>query len=101
MAGNYQKLELLGPSAATATGASQTWHGWRGSLIVEGDFTGGGSAKLQYKSPRGTWVDVDAVNLLLTGAGVRGFECPPGEIRVAITGTVAGVYAYVITNNDY
>lgn len=70
----------------------QFWLGGRGMLIAEATW-GGGSVKLQFKSPNGTWMDYASGSLSANGALM--FELHPCEIRAVVT-TATGVYAYAI-----
>lgn len=81
--------------AATAGSIGTKWMGGRGWFSAEATAWGGGSVKLQWKSPNGTYIDIDATNLNFTANNVYGFEAPPGELR-AVRSTATGVYAYAI-----
>lgn len=75
---------------ASATGAEKNWPGGTGIFMAEATF-GGGSVKLQYKLPNGTWQDAGPdTSLTANGGGV--FELPPCNIRAAVA-TATGVYA--------
>jgi hypothetical protein len=96
--GRYIARSLI--TDGSATGEAQPWNGGRGAFMVEGTFAGA-TVKLQYKTPNGTWIDVDATNAAFTAAGMCVFECPPGDIRAAVSsGSPSGFYAYVITTDD-
>ena len=86
---------IVNDTAATAGSGDTKWLGGRGWFVVESGTWGGGSVKLQYKSPNGTYIDIDATNLSLTANGVYGFEAPPGELK-AVRTTATTVYAYAI-----
>lgn len=86
---------IVNDAAATAGSIDTKWMGGRGWFVVEAGAWGGGSVKLQFRSPNGTYIDIDATNLSLTANGVYGFEAPPGELR-AVRATATGVYAYAI-----
>jgi hypothetical protein len=80
-----------------ATAGDKFWLGGHGIFIAEATW-GGGSAKLQYKSPNGTFVDVPATVVgtpSLTANGMCMFELPPGELKVVVA-TATAVYAYAI-----
>ncbi len=93
MASEIQLPLIANDVAATAAG-DYTWLGGRGWFIAEAAAWGGGSVKLQYQTPQGTWVDIDATNLSLTANSLYGFEAPPGPMR-AVRTTATGVYAWV------
>lgn len=89
---------MVNDVAATAGGADTMWVGGRGSFVVEAGAWGGGSVKLQYKSPHGTYIDVPATIVgtpSLAADGICNFELPPGELKV-VAATATGVYAYAI-----
>jgi len=75
---------------ASADGGAKAWQGGHGLFTAEATW-GGGTAKLQFKTLHGTWVDVPSASL--TANGAKEFYCPIGEIQVAIT-TASAVYAY-------
>ena len=77
---------------ASATGSAVLWPGGEGVFMAEATF-GGGTVKLQMKSPNGTWIDVDGASL--TAAGTKAFKAPAGEIRASIA-TATAVYAYAV-----
>lgn len=81
-------------SNASATGSAVAWPGFRGVLMAEGTWSGA-TLTLQYKSPNGTWLDVDTTNAVLSANGMFGFELPPGEIRASISGSPSAMYCYV------
>ena len=89
---------MVNDAPAGAGTAAAQWLGGRGVFYVKATF-GGGSVKLQQKTPDGTFVDVPAtVNATvpsLTANGMCAFELPPGELRVAVA-TATGVYAYAV-----
>ncbi len=87
-------LPLMVNSVAATAGSGDTkWMGGRGTFMAEATF-GGGSVKLQYKTPNGTFVDIGTGGSL-TANGLIGFELPPGELKVVVV-TATAVYAYVI-----
>ena len=92
-----QRLDLAVNNVlyVTTNGVDAPWYGGRGTLIVESSAWGGGSVALQYLSPNGTWIGVDASLANFTANGMVDFELPPGKIRVLIT-TATAVYAYVL-----
>lgn len=86
---------------AAATSAARQWPGGAGVLTVSGTF-GATSATLEYRGPDDTtWLPIKAMDpagvqttVALTAAGMIGFELPPGEIRVVLTGGApAAMYA--------
>lgn len=77
---------------ASATGSALLYKGGRSVFMAEATF-GGGTVKLQMKTPNGTWVDVAGASL--TAAGVTaGLYLAPGEYRANIA-TATAVYAYL------
>lgn len=70
---------------AAATGPARTWAGGRGQFKVAGSF-GGATVTLQILGPNGsTWLDV-GTEAALAAAGVANFDCPPGQLRAAVSG---------------
>ena len=82
----------LAENATTGNGASEEWPGGQGYFMAEGTW-GGGSAKLQFSTPRGTWVDIAGGSL--TANGTLKLDIPPGQIRTVIA-TASAVYAYCV-----
>lgn len=80
----------LASNASAGNGSTVPWPGGKGYYTAEATW-GGGSAKLQFKTANGIWIDVTSVTLSANG-GVA-FELPRGEIRVVIA-TSSAVYAY-------
>jgi len=98
MGPNYFTSNVLLPlivndAAATSNTAATLWRGGRGGFVVEAGSWGGGSVKLQYKSPNGTLIDV--ADSAATTNDVRMFELPPGELK-AVASVATGVYAYIV-----
>jgi len=91
MASEYRLALMLNDVAASTT-ENKFWLGGRGTFIVESSAWGGGSAKLQMKTPQGTWIDIDPMGTL-TADGAVGFELPPCEVKVVVA-TATGVYAW-------
>lgn len=81
---------------AAATGSALLWPGGQGVFLAEATY-GGGTVKLQTKSPNGTWIDVDGAST--TAAGTKVFYLGPCEIRVNIA-TATAVYAYAAVVKD-
>lgn len=86
------RVDLL--SNASATGSWVLWPGGRGAVKMTGTWSSA-TAKLQYRRDKNdaAGVDVDATNAALAANGMFGFELPPGEIRIAITGSPSAMYA--------
>jgi uncharacterized membrane protein AbrB (regulator of aidB expression) len=90
-------LALIVNDVVATTGTVGTkWHGGRGTFIVEATAWNAGTVTLQYRSPNGTFITVDATNAVLSANGMVGIELPPGEIRAASNGLPTGVYAWLI-----
>lgn len=90
---NGQKLQLL--SNASATGSAFTWFGGDGVFVVEGTIAVDSSVSLEFQTPQGTWISVSDQTVLFQNA--KGdFQLPGAQVRAAVTGTVSGVYAYVV-----
>jgi hypothetical protein len=85
------RLDLL--NNASATGTAMEWPGGRGVFAAEATF-GGGSVKLQWQLPNGTWADV-GTDTSLTANGAGGFELPNCIIRAAVA-TATAVYATAV-----
>ena len=82
----------LASNAGAATGTAAYWYGGAGAFTGEGTF-GGGSAKLQFKTQNGTWIDYPSGSL--SANGIISFTLPPCEIR-AVTATGSGFYCYAL-----
>lgn len=82
----------LGSNITTSNGDDKVWPGGPGSFIAEATWSGG-SAKLQFKSPRGTFIDYPSGSL--TANGLINFDIPPGTIRVVVA-TATACYAYAV-----
>jgi hypothetical protein len=80
---------------AAATGPATTWAGGRGQFKALGSF-GGATVTLQILGPDGaTWLALGA-EAALTGPGVVNFDCPPGQLRAAVSGgSPSGLHAAV------
>lgn len=87
---NGGRLDLV--ENASATGDWLIWPGGHGVFMSEATF-GGGTVKLQGKSPNGTEIDVDGASV--TANGSKAFYWPPGELRAHIA-TATAVYAYAV-----
>lgn len=88
-------MNLNGKLALTedsSTPVAMDWKGGKGLFLAEATW-GGGSAKLQMKSPNGTYIDVP--NVSLTANGMIAFDLPGGQIKVVIA-TSTHVYAYAL-----
>lgn len=83
---------VLASNATTGNGTAYYWPGGRGLFMAEATW-GGGTAKLQFTTPNGTYVDYPSGSLSANG-GIL-FELPPGQIRVVIA-TATACYAYAI-----
>ena len=81
-------------TVATANSVQTLWQGGRGYFAAESSSWGGGSVKLQWRTPNGTYIDIDATNLNFTANGVYGFEAPPGELKAAVTHSPTALYAW-------
>ena len=77
---------------ASATGSGFSWPGGKGIFMAEATF-GGGTVKLQMKSPNDTWIDVPGATFTVNR--LEQIDLPPGLIRVHIT-TATNVYAYAV-----
>ena len=82
----------LASNAGAGNGTAATWAGGQGAYIAEATWSGG-SAKLQFQTPQGTWVDYPSGSL--SANGLISFTLPPAQIRVVIA-TASAVYAYAI-----
>lgn len=80
----------LAANATTSNGAAVAWPGGKGVSTAEATW-GGGTAKLQFKTLNGTWVDVP--NCSHSANGTLPFELPAGEIRTVIA-TATACYHY-------
>lgn len=88
-----QRLTLL--NNASATGAAVTWAGGRGQFKALGTFAGA-TVTLQVLGPDGTTWQAVGEEATLDAAGLANFDCPPGQLRAAVTGgTPSGLYAEV------
>ncbi len=88
------RLTLMANDVAAADNTLATlWPGGRGIFMAEATW-GGGSVKLQYKSPQGTWIDVGAA-ATLTANGMVMVELPPGVVKV-VRATATAVYAWLM-----
>ena len=76
---------------ASATGGEVSWPGGEGVFMAEATW-GGGTVKLQFKTPNGTWIDA-GTETTLTANGAGAFLLPPCLIRASIA-TATAVYAY-------
>lgn len=86
------KLTLL-ENAAAGNGSAQTLNsGGKYYFMGEGTF-GGGSLKLQFQSPQGTWIDV--ASSTLSAAGAVALDIPSGQYR-AVGATGSAFYAWLI-----
>jgi hypothetical protein len=83
---------VLASNAAAGTGSAYQWLGGKGSFIAEATW-GGGSAKLQFQSPNGTWIDYPSGSL--SANGIINFELPAGQIRT-VTATGSAFYVYAV-----
>lgn len=81
---------ILATNATTGNGAAKDWLGGKGLYFAEATW-GGGSAKLQFISPNGTWIDYPSGSLSANGAII--FDLPVGQIR-AVIATASATYAY-------
>jgi hypothetical protein len=91
MAGSI-RIDFL-VNSAPATGAAMTFKG--GKLYVFAEATwGGGSAKIQFQSPQGTWIDV--TNLSFSANSGILIELPPGQYR-AVSTTATACYLSAVS----
>ena len=88
---NKSRVDLA-TNAGAGNGAECEWRGGQGLFMAEATW-GGGSAKLQMKSPNGTWIDVPSASL--TANGMYVFNLPQCDIRVVIA-TATACYAYAV-----
>jgi hypothetical protein len=88
-----QRLLLMSNDTAAAHHPDYYWAGGRGIFMVTATW-GGGSVKLQYQAPDGTWFDVGAAATLTANSMVM-VELPPGNVKV-VKATATGVYAWLI-----
>ena len=91
--GGTNRVDLLS-SAGPGNGNAQTWAGGAGLFIVEADFSGGGSVKLQFQSPNQTWIDYPSGSLSANG-GIE-MDLPPGQVRAVVV-TAVSVFASLTT----
>jgi len=82
----------LASNAGAGNGTAKEWPGGTGFFMAEATW-GGGSVKLQYQTPQGTWVDVASSTLSANGA--LKLDVPPGQVRAAIA-TSTAVYAHFV-----
>ena len=95
MSASKGKVTLLDNGSATSS--AKVWPGGTGIFMVDATF-GGGTVKLQYQAPNGSWVDAGPdTTLTANGGGV--FELPPCQIRVNVA-TATGVYAIATHRGD-
>ena len=85
------RIDLL--SNASADSAEFDWPGGTGVMYCEATW-GGGTVKLQTKSPNGTWMDVGSATTF-TANGVGAFLLPAGPVKAAVT-TATAVFASVV-----
>lgn len=82
----------------TVTGNSPQvdFQGGNGTLFVTGGF-GGGTCTLQLLAPDGaTWLSL-GTGTVLTAAGLGGFICPAGQMRLNVAGAAAAtIQAWVV-----
>lgn len=89
---NIGAYEIL-LSNATATGGDKWWPGGEGVFQAEGTWNSG-TVTLQFKSDRGTWIDV-GTDTTKTANGAGGFILHPCYIRATVTGSPSAMYASV------
>jgi hypothetical protein len=94
MANGY--AATLASNATTGNGSAVSWPGGAGIFFAEATW-GGGSAKLQFQSPRGTWIDYPSGSLSADG-GIN-FTLPAGQIRCVVD-TATAAYAYAVRNSS-
>lgn len=91
MSTNAQQI-VLAENVAAGNGADKSVYGGKYIFMAEATW-GGGNAKLQVKTPNGTYVDVPSSTL--SANGMLQVEIPQGIVRVVFaTGTA--LYAYLI-----
>lgn len=79
-------------SNASATGSDVSITGGKYNFVVEATF-GGGTVKLQAKTPQGTYVDVASGSLTANGMSA-GLDLSPGLYRANVA-TATAVYAWL------
>lgn len=95
MAGN-KRLDFFSNSAAGNSTALE----WRGGLMAfyaEATW-GGGSVKLQFQSPLGTWIDFPSGSLSANGMLI--LNVPPAQVR-AVGATASAIYCSGISIPTY
>lgn len=90
MAGSI-RVDFFSNSAA-GNSSAQFWRGGKVAFYAEATF-GGGSVKLQFQSPQGTWIDVASSTLSANGFAI--LELPPGQYR-AVGATASAIYCSMI-----
>lgn len=90
---NSERITLV--SNASATGSDFTFRGGRAMFMAEATW-GGGTVKLQVKSPNGTYIDVNGGSLTANGTSAA-LYLPQGLYRANIA-TASAVYAYLIAS---
>lgn len=92
MAGTI-RLDLL-TNSAPATGSDFYAPSGKYAFMIEANFGGGGSVKLQVQNPQGTWVDVDGASALANK--MIPLDLPAGRYR-AVGVTATAIYAQLTT----
>lgn len=83
---------VLGENITTSTSAAFPIKG--GKYVYTGEATwGGGSAKLQFQTAHGTWIDVPSGSL--SANGLLPIELPAGQVRVVVA-TATAFYGYLV-----
>jgi hypothetical protein len=91
---NQGAFTLLANASSASDDVEITWHGGSAWFAADATF-GGGTVKLQYKLPNGTWIDVPSASH--TALGVVAVNVPAGLVRANVA-TSTAVYAYLISN---
>lgn len=93
MAGSI-RVNLLSNQNSPVTGSGFPIPSGKYGFLVDANFGGGGSVKLQIQNPQGTWVDVDgstaAANKMIP------LDLPAGQYR-AVGVTATAIYAQLVT----
>lgn len=92
MSGSVGARINLAENEGAGNGDAKLWPGGVSYFMAEGTW-GGGNAKLQFKTPNGTWVDIPSSTL--SANGTLKLDVPPGEVRTVIA-TASAVYAYLV-----
>ena len=86
----------LASAKGPGNGADCQWVGGKGSFVAQSPLWSGGSAKLQFQGPLGSYIDYPSGSL--SADGIIAFELPACIIRV-VTATTASVSAVAARTN--